>query len=497
MKQGFKKQLSALLALLMCLMPVFSFAEEAEREIVPGTMYNVLASEAIAAGREVYGDFGLRFDILDDKSMNDEEREVFKAIMDLFSAGSVTFSLAVTPEGGFGKLGIAMQGQSVADVSLNLLEDRALVATSLAPTKAFEVRYDDVAELLGLKNIDWEKVGEMLEAETARYGAVVMSWLAGVPAPAEEGAQPATATRGAAAVANTITITEEKLCELVVAVLEEARGDAILESFAKLPEDETWSDAIDEMIAEVKDELDGNGALKVEVMLGEKGELVALYIFDGEDQVILESKTDAEVVQVRFALVDDEKSLLDMTMAVSAELGETYKDDVALTMTSNDGGDSVNMSLKMQSEAKIEGDVETVTYTGKILETLTSIYEREDAEPRVSKTETTADITGNRVTERKGEDFTSAAEMNIAMDLVSNHTGMSMGFTEFFNVASRTYEPQDLSGLEIVDLLSLDEESGMAALVEVESGLMLAFAKALSLLPQDALTTVMRLTQDM
>ena len=251
------------------------------------------------------------------------------------------------------------------------------------------------------------------------------------------------------------------------------------------------------MIAEVKDELDGNGALKVEVMLGEKGELVALYIFDGEDQVILESKTDAEVVQVRFALVDDEKSLLDMTMAVSAELGETYKDDVALTMTSNDGGDSVNMSLKMQSEAKIEGDVETVTYTGKILETLTSIYEREDAEPRVSKTETTADITGNRVTERKGEDFTSAAEMNIAMDLVSNHTGMSMGFTEFFNVASRTYEPQDLSGLEIVDLLSLDEESGMAALVEVESGLMLAFAKALSLLPQDALTTVMRLTQDM
>lgn len=52
-------------------------------------------------------------------------------------------------------------------------------------------------------------------------------------------------------------------------------------------------------------------------------------------------------------------------------------------------------------------------------------------------------------------------------------------------------------GLEIVDLLSLDEESGMAALVEVESGLMLAFAKALSLLPQDALTTVMRLTQDM
>ena len=288
MKQGFKKQLSALLALLMCLMPVFSFAEEAEREIVPGTMYNVLASEAIVAGREVYGDFGLRFDILDDKSMNDEEREVFKAIMDLFSAGSVTFSLAVTPEGGFGKLGIAMQGQSVADVSLNLLEDRALVATSLAPTKAFEVRYDDVAELLGLKNIDWEKVGEMLEAETARYGAVVMSWLAGVPAPAEEGAQPATATRGAAAVANTITITEEKLCELVVAVLEEARGDAILESFAKLPEDETWSDAIDEMIAEVKDELDGNGALKVEVMLGEKGELVALYIFDGEDQVILE-----------------------------------------------------------------------------------------------------------------------------------------------------------------------------------------------------------------
>ena len=137
MKQGFKKQLSALLALLMCLMPVFSFAEEAEREIVPGTMYNVLASEAVAAGREVYGDFGLRFDILDDKSMNDEEREVFKAIMDLFSAGSVTFSLAVTPEGGFGKLGIAMQGQSVADVSLNLLEDRALVATSLAPTQAF------------------------------------------------------------------------------------------------------------------------------------------------------------------------------------------------------------------------------------------------------------------------------------------------------------------------------------------------------------------------
>ncbi len=497
MKQGFKKQLSALLALLMCLMPVFSFAEEAQREIVPGTMESVLIGEALAAGREVYGDFGLRFGSLDATDMDGEEREVFKAVMDLFSAGSVTFSLAVTPEGGFGKLGLAMQGQSVADVSLNLLEDHALITTSLAPSKAFEVRYDDVAELLGIKDIDWEKVGAMLETEIARYGAVAMNWLAGVPAPIEDGAQSATATRDAADATTTITITEEKFCELVVAMLEEARGDEILESLATLPKDKTWSEAIDERIIEAKDELDGDSALKIEALLGESNELIALYISDGEDQVILEKKTDADGVQMRVALVDDEKSLFDMTMIVSAKLGETFKDDVTIKMTANDDGDSVDMSLKMQSEAKIEGDVETVTYTGKMLETLIETYEREDAEPRISKIENTSDITGKRVTERKGEDFTSATEIGLAMNMLANRTEMSMDFTEFFNVASRAYEPQDLSGLEVVDLLSLDGEPGMAALAEVESGLMLAFAKAMSLLPQDALTTVMRLTQEM
>lgn len=497
MKQGFKKQLSALLALLMCLMPVFSFAEEAQREIAPGTMQRVLTREAIAAGREVYGDFGLRFDSLNDKDMDSEEREVFKAVMDLFSAGSVTFNLALTPEGGFGKVGIAMQGQSVADVSLNLTEDRALIATSLAPTKAFEVKYDDVAELLGMKDIDWKLVGEMAQTEITRYGAVVMDWLAGVPAPLESGAQPATATRDAAAASSTLTITEEKFCELVVAMLEEARHDAILESFSNPPKDKTWSEAIDEMIAEAKDEFDGDSALKVELMLGEMHELIALYVSDGEDQLILESKTDADDVQIRLALMDDDKSLFDMTMVVSAQLGETYKDDIAMTMTANDDGDSMDMSLKMQSEAKIEGDVETVNYTGKLLQTLVETYKHEDADPTVIKTETTSDITGKSVTERKGEDFTSATEIGLVMNMVTNHTEMSMGFSEYMNVASRAYAPQDLSGLEVLDLLSLDGESGMAALAEVESGLMLAFAKAMSLLPQDALTTVMRLAQDM
>lgn len=494
MKLWVKKELAIVMALLMCLLPAFSLAEDTD--IVPGTMLNHLVEAAIENGREVYGDFGMRFTGMESADLDAEELAVIQAMFDLVSSGSVTFAFASTPDEGYAKLGFAMQGEQVADVDVQLLPEGVRLTTSLMPTRVFDVRYDDLTQMLGLSDVDWAQVGDMVLSELTRYGDIAMNWLAGIPAPAEGGAEAATKTRGAAATSTTITITEEKSCELIVALLEEAKGDDILKSLATLEPDETWEGEIEKLIAEVKDELDGDDALQIRLLMDADGGLVALYIEEDEYVVALETKTSEEGVTVRIAFTEDGKPFFDVAMTTNFELGnDTYRDNTVMRMLAGDDADSFSADIEMTTDAKIDGDVETVAFVGTLTEEINE--SRRTAEDRVviSQIKAKADIDGKRITERKGEDFTSAMELGMDMTITAEGEDVRMKATEFANIASRAYAPKDLSGLEVVDLLTLDDETAMSVLAELQSGLMLAVAKAMSLLPQDALAEVIKLTE--
>ena len=492
LQRGTKKMLALLTALMLCLLPACAPAEEAQP--TPGTLYTQLMLNALAAGREVYGDTSMQISMPTVADVGDDELEVVQAVLDLLSCGSVTYSGAVTAEGFDGRMGLSMKDgdglTNIADVAISLNGERALLTTSLMPSTALEVRYDEIVQLLGLDQIDWEALGAALGESLAGYTDALIQWAATLPAPVEGGAVAATDTCDAAASTATIQLTGDELAALGQALGEAAKNDGFTSSLYAMTNGGDWSEAVDEAVENWRMSTSG-AELELRMLLNDAGSPVAFYLSGSGDVIGLESKTTENGALVRLCFASGGETLFDLVLDVSALLDETFRTDVRVAMVAGEADDRVTLSEQISTEAAIVDGVETITGS----DTVESVAEQ-GTDEAATQVRTTGTYQSEQVTKPVGDvDFETVSTANMQMTVAQDGTElMTIAYDVRSNLASREYVPADLSGMKTIGLTDLLDEATLTSLTaELTSGGMLALSKAMSLLPQETLTHIMEL----
>lgn len=492
LQRGTKKMLALLTALMLCLLPACAPAEEAQP--TPGTLYTQLMLNALAAGREVYGDTSMQISMPTVADVGDDELEVVQAVLDLLSCGSVTYSGAVTAEGFDGRMGLSMKDgdglTNIADVAISLNGERALLTTSLMPSTALEVRYDEIVQLLGLDQIDWEALGAALGESLAGYTDALIQWAATLPAPVEGGAVAATDTCDAAASTATIQLTGDNLVALGQALGEAAKNDGFASSLYAMTNGGNWSEAVDEAVENWRMST-SSAELELRILMNEAGSPVAFYLSGSGDVIGLESKTTENGALVRLCFASGGETLFDLVLDVSALLDETFRTDVRIAMVAGEADERVTLSEQISAEAAIVDGVETVVTSDAVESVVT-----EDADGETVAVRAAATIAGEQVTRPVGDaDFESVSDTSMEMTVdVNGAELMAIAYDVRSNLASREYVPADLSGMKTIGLTDLLDEATLTSLTaELTSGGMLALSKAMSLLPQETLTHIMEL----
>lgn len=492
LQRGTKKMLALLTALMLCLLPACAPAEEAQP--TPGTLYTQLMLNALAAGREVYGDTSMQISMPTVAEVGDDELEVVQAVLDLLSCGSVTYSGAVTAEGFDGRMGLSMKDgdglTNIADVAISLNGERALLTTSLMPSTALEVRYDEIVQLLGLDQIDWEALGAALGESLAGYTDALIQWAATLPAPVEGGAVAATDTCDAAASTATIQLTGDELAALGQALGEAAKNDGFTSSLYAMTNGGDWSEAVDEAVENWRMSTSG-AELELRILMNEAGSPVAFYLSGSGDVLGLESKTTENGALVRLCFASGGETLFDLVLDVSALLDETFRTDVRIAMVAGEADERMTLSEQISTEAAIVDGVETITGSG----TVESVAEQ-GTDEAATQVRVSATYQSEQVTKPVGDvDFETVSTANMQMTVAQDGTElMTIAYDVRSNLASREYVPADLSGVKTIGLTDLLDEATLTSLTaELTSGGMLALSKAMSLLPQETLTHIMEL----
>ncbi len=497
-----RRFLCALMALVLCVVPVLSLGEVAEP--APGQLLPARIQSALASGRQVV--WTLRVELSDNLQWMLGDAETFAAIQKLLEVTEVRVSAAGTVEDGMIRAAVVIQDTVLADVTLRPQGNIVVMESNLLPDEVFEMATVSFMSAIKGKALSAENednlalILDVLTACAEEFAAWFEENAEGIVK--EPGASvPATAERDASESSVGILLNVDQGRDLVLHLLDVVAGDTVLHAALARLTGRTAGEIAQALQAEITKlesaapsdtalldatvYLDADAVpvgLNAEVptsLFGVQGATAAYDRQAEKGRHALRAAMDMGASELRFTL----ESLLDGKDPEAVEHQISF-----LTEIDNADSDVITeILLSNQSSIRLSGGRETFDNVLEIStedkpkdgEALSAdeMKERNAVLPAVMA----ARATVSSVTEA-GEPDGFTSETVVALELL----GMEMG-TMRWTLADEAYTAPDTSGKSAVDVEALTGEERAEVFAEMQAGLLKQIFGMLTLLPPEVL----------
>lgn len=498
------KLLALLLALLVMALPLGALAEEAAE---PGTAMKTLIPESYANGREIVAGLGFSVDAL--PGLTTEQME---AISQIAGALKLYVTAAQTEGGETFYFSVQMQDQTVADALLCVTEKDIELTTSLVPGKTFVTPLEEFEKAssatlngVNLASPEMMDLREMLVNDYVTYFYKVANWVSEVQYEHEDLYQytddyiDETETRDGVATQMHARVRNDDFRRLIRSLADTFYEDAELQEYivnafkdqGATPESVFEAGkAVCLAIAALEP---NEGATEFVVSYGDDYEAVG---FDGTMPAMWKGfPFDVGTLSYSRKTLDESVrhtaeghmtlregvGSIDGTLALELgnllDTGRTNKLDLNL-LVENKYDEVATFTVAAQNEAYQEDEIDYLT--GNV-QTNISLADK------AGNTRMAYALQGRGVsgTWKEGEDVYSQSSVNLSISEL-------MDVTLNLDLYSQAYVALDVSGYERVDAAGLDDAAMTQLENELQTGVMQAMYQFMSLVPQEALTTLMQ-----
>lgn len=498
------KLLALLLALLVMTLPMGGMAEEAAE---PGTLMKTLIPEGYANGREIVAGLGLSVDALPDLAA-----EQMEAISQIASALKLYVTAAQTDGGAAFYFSLQMQDQTVVDALLCVTESDIELSTSLVPGKTFVTTLEEFEKAssatlngVNLTSPEMMDLQEMLINDYVTYFYKVANWVSEVQYEHEDLYQytddyiDETETRDGVATQMHARVRNDDFRKLIRSLADTFYEDAELQEYIvnAFKEQGATTESVFEAgkaVCLAIAALEPNeGATEFVVSYGDDYETVG---FDGTMPAMWKGfpfdvgtlsysrKTLDESVRHTaqgHMTLPEGKGSVDGTLAVELgnllDTGRTNKLDLNL-LVGNKYDEVASFTIAAQSDAYQEDEID---YLAGNVQANVSLADKA-GNSQMAYALQGRGVSGTWV---EGEDVYSQSSVNLS---VSDLLDVTLNL----DLYSQAYVALDVSGYERVNVVGLTDGEMTQLENELQAGVMQAMYQFMSLIPQEALTTLMQ-----
>ena len=499
-----------LLALLVALAPLGAFAEEAGIAPEPGALLLAELPARYAAGEEVVAKLGLDVALL--PGLTDAQ---LQAVSQIAQAATLYVTAAGGSDAQEYRLSLQMQGTEVAYAFVRVTGQDVELATSLVPGKTFVVTQDALAQASGmtLQGVDFDSpemqaLTELVLNSFGMYFYVVAGWVSNTQYEHQD----------------LYVYTDDYVAETDVRDASVTQMHAVVRNddfrqLLRLLADTLYADA--ELQAAIVDAFKGAGATQESVfaainslcvdVLGQNGLIQAT---DGATEFVVSYGED-------YGMVGFDGTMPAMWEGFPFDVGtltysrKTQEESVQHTakgsMTLANGLGNVDGTLSVErgellDTGRTNGLNLNLMITNANEEVLTLGVDEQDSAydaDGVDCQEVVAHM-NYAVSDKAGTPYTAYAldwqsktGTQVKDGALYSQTNASLSMTDVFSasamleLSTQAHTPVDLSGNERVEVSAMDADAVAQLESELSAGLVQTVTQAMSLIPQEALVTLM------